>query len=244
MPIPQRRLVLTHCGPYAERRVAIVKATSFCDSGLFDHLASSAERGCACADRGLEISPRRAAEKEAAAFAVHKNKAGFERDAANLTLYQRGTFSEHFRIRLVRRRPRIAGTEQRRGNAGGKQLDPNRGGVPDMADVVPPRRRLQPALDEAVYLPVIQFADDVSRRGLKDFELCRLRRSPVRGPTTSRPLSVSSCGRSRRISAGYLSRPSLSRAKPLKQLLAIMLVFTSAIVLTFGRGMAPRCAVA
>ena len=58
------------------------------------------------------------------------------------------------------------------------KLDPIGGGVPDMADVVPPRRRLQPALDEAVYLPVIQFADDVSRRGLKDFELCRLRRSP------------------------------------------------------------------
>jgi hypothetical protein len=33
-------------------------------------------------------------------------------------------------------------------------------------------------------------------------------------------------------------------AKPLKQLLAVMLVFTVAIVLTLGRGMAPRCAVA
>jgi hypothetical protein len=70
---------------------------------------------------------RRTAEKEAAAFAVHTNKAGFERDAADLTLYQRGPFSEHFRIRLVRQRPRIAGTEQRRGNA---QLDPIGGGVP------------------------------------------------------------------------------------------------------------------
>jgi hypothetical protein len=53
--------------------------------------------------------------------------------------------------------------------------------------------------------------------------------------------SVSSCGKSRYISAGYVSRPRLRRAKPLKQLLAIMLVF---IVLTLGRGMAPRCAVA
>jgi hypothetical protein len=41
----------------------------------------------------------------------------------------------------------------------------------------------------------------------------------------------------------YLPRPSLRRAKPLKQLLAIILVFTVAIVLTLGRGMAPRCAV-
>jgi hypothetical protein len=89
---------------------------------------------------------RRAAEKDAAAFAVHTNKAGFERDAADLTLYQRGPFSEHFQIRLVRQRPRIAGTEQRRGNA---QLDLIGGGVPDMAEVVPRRRRLQPALEAA-----------------------------------------------------------------------------------------------
>src|ERR1700731_1446546 len=86
-------------------------------------------------------------------------------------------------IRLVRQRPRIAGTEQRRGNAGGKQLDPIGGGVPDMAEVVPPRRRLQRALDEAVSLPVIQFADDVSRRGLPLAQI-----PPVRGRTTSRPL--------------------------------------------------------
>src|SRR5260370_372862 len=117
-------------------------------------------------------------------------------------------------------------------------------GLPDRAEVVPPRRRLQPALDKAVYVPVIQFADDVSRRGFKDFEVCRLRRSPQYEAAQHLGPSVSSCGRSRHISAGYLSRPSLRRAKPLKQVLAIMLVFTVAIVLTLGRGMAPRCAVA
>jgi hypothetical protein len=36
----------------------------------------------------------------------------------------------------------------------------------------------------------------------------------------------------------------VAEGKPLKQLLAIMLAFTVAIVLTLGRGMAPRCAVA
>jgi hypothetical protein len=41
-----------------------------------------------------------------------------------------------------------------------------------------------------------------------------------------------------------LSVTTKSRAKPLKQLFAIMLVFTVAIVLTLGRGMVPRCAVA
>jgi hypothetical protein len=63
-------------------------------------------------------------------------------------------------------------------------------------------------------------------------------------PQLDGPLPVSGAsGRSRHISAGYLSRPSHPRAKPHKQLLA-MLVATVAIVLTFGRGMAPRCAVA
>jgi hypothetical protein len=37
---------------------------------------------------------------------------------------------------------------------------------------------------------------------------------------------------------------SMRYGNGIKQLLAIMLVFTVAIVLTLGRGMAPRCAVA
>jgi len=178
---------LTHRGPYAERRVAIVKGTTFCDSAYSITSPARPSEGWACADRGLEISRRSAAEKEAAAFAVHTNKAGFERDAADLTLYQRGTFSEHFRIGLVRQRPRIAGTEQRRGNARGKQLDPIGGGVPDMADLVPSRRRLQPALDEAVYLPVIQFADNVSRRGLRKTS----RSAACADPPSTRPHNIS-----------------------------------------------------
>jgi hypothetical protein len=103
-----------------------------------------------------------------------------------------------------------------------------------MAGVVPPRRRLQPALDEAVSLSNSQtmFPDEV----FKEFEGLLLAQIP---PVRDLSPSGSSCGRSRHISAGDLSvAPSLSR-----QLLAIMLVSTVATALTLGRGMAPRCAV-
>jgi hypothetical protein len=75
-------------------------------------------------------------------------------------------------------------------------------------------------------------------------EICRLRKSTQYEAAQHLGPSVFSCGRSRDISAGFRSRPSLRRAKPLKQLLAIMLVLTVAIVLTLGRGVPPRCAVA
>jgi hypothetical protein len=222
---------LTHCDPYAERRVAIVKLQRFAIAAYLITSPARPGEGCAGADRGLEISRRRAAEEEAAAFAVRTNKAGFERDAADLTLYQRGTFSEHVRIRLVRQRPGIAGAEQRRGNAGGKQLDPIGGGVPDMADVVPPRRRLQPALDEAVYLPVIQLADDVSRRVLKTSGS-----AACADPPNTRPHNISAPPLPPVAEVATFPRvichDQVSVApSPLKQLLAIMLAFTVAIVL-------------
>ena len=56
------------------------------------------------------------------------------------------------------------------------------------------------------------------------------------------------CGNSCCIAADHLIANHAAgkdlAAKPLNQLLAIMLVFTVAIALALGRGMAPRCAVA
>src|SRR5580704_18134786 len=126
---------------------------------------------------GLEISHRRAAEKEAVAFAVCTNKAKFERDAADLTLHDRGAISENLRIRLVRQRPRIAGTVRRRGNTGCRQVDPIVDGVPAVAGGRLRRRRHQPALDDALEKHVAQAADDVSRRSLEGSVGCRFCRS-------------------------------------------------------------------
>jgi hypothetical protein len=126
---------------------------------------------------GLEISRRRAAEKEAVAFAVCTNKAEFKRGAADLTLHDRGAISENLRIRLVRQRPRIAGTVRRRGNTGCRQVDPIVDGVPAVAGGPLRRRRHQPALDDALEKRVAQAADDVSRRGLEGSVGCRFCRS-------------------------------------------------------------------
>jgi hypothetical protein len=91
------------------------------------------------------------------------------------------------------------------------------------------------------YLPVIQFGDDVSRRGLKDFEVCCLRRSPQYEAAQHLGPSVS-------LLQKFATFPRVIRHRqvsvaPRPSILAIMLVFTVAIVLTLGRGMAPRCAV-
>src|ERR1700685_2719587 len=94
-------------------------------SPFFLGLALHGRRQAATQPRttGLEISHRRTAEKEAVAFAVYTNKAEFERDAADRTLHDRGAISENLRIRLVRQRPRIAGTVRRRGNTGCPPVD-------------------------------------------------------------------------------------------------------------------------
>src|SRR5580700_3840332 len=126
---------------------------------------------------GLEISHRRAAEKETVAFAVCTNKAELERDAADRTLHDRGAISENLRIRLVRQRPRIAGTVRRRGNTGCRQVDPIVDGVAAVAGGPLRRRRHQPALDDALEKHVAQAADDVSRRGREGSVGCRFCRS-------------------------------------------------------------------
>jgi hypothetical protein len=116
-------------------------------------------------------------------------------------------------------------------------------GSPIWAEVVPPRRRLQPALDEAVYLPVIQFADDVSPRGLKDFEVCRLRRSPQYEAAQHLRPSVSSCAEVATF-PGVICHDQVSVAPSLSSsFLPSCLSSPLPIMLTLGRGMAPRCAV-
>jgi hypothetical protein len=95
----------------------------------------------------------------------------------------------------------------------------------------------------------VAAGDEPGRRFLTHCGFYAERRSAAcANPPRTRPHDISAPrflrGRSRLISAGFLSRPSLPRTKPLEQLLAITPVFSVAIVLTLRRGMAPRCAVA